>query len=301
MKILGLKSAFESMKRGGYVVSPWESYLLTKQEEDNDRRLNINAPSSIGGCLRSRYYSRMGYGKEKFSARTQRIFDNGSSVHLRIQNDLYHAGILIMDEIPVFDNSYLIQGHTDGIIHLSGKEIGVLEIKSINSRGFSELHSEKEEHRYQGLCYLHCLEKHRVYLREKYKTKGNFLLSRNSRRKFYASMYDHLKSGSKFTKDEKVEFQVKLHMKLDNLLWECSIPITKVVFLYENKDTQDLKEYVVSTRDNGAKEIIDTILSECAYLNKCVSTKVLPPRCEGAKKSSNVCRWCNFKDECFVV
>ena len=298
---MGLKSAFDSMKRGGYVIAPWEQFLLSKQDADNDRRANVNAPSSIGGCMRARYYSRKGYGSERLPARTQRIFDNGTYVHIRIQEGLAEAGILVMDEIPVFDSDYEIQGHTDGIIRLSGKELGVLEIKSINSRGFNELHGEKEEHRFQGLCYLHCLEKHRKELQDKYPTKGKFAMSLPKRRKFYESMYDHLKDGRKHTREEKINFQVGLHLKLDKILWECKIPITKVVFLYESKDTQDVKEYVVSTKDKNAQEVIDVMLEECDILNKYVREDEVPPRPEGAKKSSNFCRWCNYKDECFIV
>ena len=96
---MGLKSVFDSMKRGGYVIAPWEKYLLAKQEEDNDRKVNVNAPSSIGGCLRARYYARTGKVGGKVPARSERVFNNGTYVHLRIQNDLKEAGILLMDEV----------------------------------------------------------------------------------------------------------------------------------------------------------------------------------------------------------
>ena len=299
---MGLKSAFDSMKRGGYVVAPWEKYLLAKQEEDNDRKVNVNAPSSIGGCLRARYYARTGKVGGKVPARSERVFNNGTYVHLRIQNDLKEAGILLMDEVPVVDLDYNIQGHTDGILKLPNDELGVLEIKSINERGFNELHSEKIEHRYQGLCYLHCIEKHRKELFEEFGSRNvRFILSRTTREKNYAKLYQHLKGGRKFTKDEKIAFQTSLHLSLDSLLISCEKPITKVIFLYENKNTQDVKEYVVSSNDEGAKDIIETILEECSILNYDVENNILPPRIEGARKSCGACRWCDFKDECFVI
>ena len=96
-------------------------------------------------------------------------------------------------------------------------------------------------------------------------------------------------------------FQVSLHTQLDNLLVSCKKPITKVVFLYENKNTQDVKEYVVSSTDEGAKEVIENILYECSILNHNVEHHILPPRIEGARKSCGACRWCDYADECFVV
>ena len=110
-----------------------------------------------------------------------------------------------------------------------------------------------------------------------------------------------MKGGKKFTKDEKIAFQTSLHLSLDSLLISCKKPITKVVFLYENKNTQDVKEYVVTSNDEGAKDIIETILEECSTLNYDVENHILPPRIEGARKSCGDCRWCDFKDECFVI
>lgn len=298
---MSLRGVFEMMKRGGYVIAPYEKYLLTKQDEDNDRAFNVNAPSSVGGCLRARFYGRKGFSQERIQARTQRIFDNGSMVHERIQRDLENAEILLMDEVPVFDLDYNIQGHTDGILKLKENELGILEIKSINSRQFGELKSEKEMHRFQGLCYLHCIEKHRKFLRAEYPTKGRFALSTSKRRKKYESLYQHLKGGRKFTREEKIDFQTGLHLKLDKLLYSCENPITKVVFLYENKDTQDLKEFVVSTDDEGARETIEQMLMECSFLNTAIETDTLPERPAGARKDSGGCRFCNYKDECFVL
>ena len=298
---MGLKDAFDTMKRGGYVVRPWEEYLLRKQNEDNDRKINVNAPSSIGGCLRARYYNRTGESGEKVSARSERIFNNGTYTHMRIQSDLKEANVLLMDEVPVFDLEHNIQGHTDGIINISDGELGVIEIKSINSRGFGELKREKEEHRYQGLSYLYCIEKHRKYLHKKYKNHIAFVLGRKKREGVYFSMYQHLKGGRKFSKEEKILFQVSLHNKLDNLLFDCDKEISKVVFLYENKDTQDVKEFTISSKDSGSKEVIEDFISECDILNEDVELCKVPARPLGARKSVGECRWCSHKDKCFIL
>lgn len=297
---MGLKSVFTTMKNEGYVIKPLEMYLLSLSAKDEDRAINVNAPSAIGQCMRSRYYTRTNSPCDLHSidARTRRIFDNGTAVHERIQGYLKKAGILLMDEVPIIDDQYNIQGHTDGILKLSDTELGVLEIKSINSRGCSELKSEKIEHKKQGLIYLHCLETHRLYLRDRYDTEERFNLSILARRRRYAKYYQHLKDGEKYTRKEKMQFQVDLCTERDKLLYHCETPITKVIFLYENKDTQDLKEYCVTSTEPQSKVVLSNILEECDLLNKCVDNNSIPERCAKSKNDS-MCRWCNYKTECW--
>ena len=297
---MSLKDSFKAIKNEGYVIKPLETYLLSLSATDEDRAINVNAPSQIGSCLRSRYYARTGAERDVHSVdpRTRRIFDNGSSVHERLQSYLEECGILLMREVPIINDEYNIQGHTDGILKLSNTELGVLEIKSINNRNCSELKSEKPEHKRQGLVYLFCLESHRQYLQSKYPTEEKFNLSILARRRRYAKYYEHLKDGAKFTSKEKKMFQVDLCCQRDKLLYQCKTPITKVIFLYENKDTQDLKEYCVKSTDPSAIEVMTDILCECKELNKCVEKGIKPKR-EGKSKSDNACRWCSFKTECW--
>ena len=39
---MAIKNVFNTMKRGGYVIQPWEKYLLSKQDKNNDRAKNVN-------------------------------------------------------------------------------------------------------------------------------------------------------------------------------------------------------------------------------------------------------------------
>ena len=298
---MGLEKVFSAMKNEGWVVKPLEMYLLSLSAKDEDRAINVNAPSAIGSCLRGRYYSRIGTPCDPctIDARTRRIFDNGTGVHERLQAYLKKQGILLMDEVPVLNADYQIQGHTDGILAISPRELGVLEIKSINAKGFSELKSEKPEHKRQGLIYLYCLEQWRLMLKKKYPTEKEFKSSSMSRSMLYHSFYAHLKDGSRFTRKEKIMMQVNLIKQLDNILYKCDTPITKVIFLYENKDSQELKEYCVNSTEPKSKEIIKDMLSECAYLNDVIDNHgEIPARC-ATTKSDNSCRWCNYKLECW--
>lgn len=297
---MALEFLKENMKKKG-IIARLDNYLLTLQKEDNDRAFNVNAPSQIAVCKRARYYARTGEGtKTSYSARTQRIFDNGTYFHERTQKYMLDSGILLLDEVPVLSEEYNIQGHTDGILDL-GDEFAILELKSINDNQYSGLRSgEKPEHTLQGLVYVYCIESHRKFLREKYKTKLLFKLSRNKRAKEYEQYYQHLKGGSKHTKEEKIAFQVGLHLRLDDLIYPCEKPITKVVFLYENKNTQDLKEFVVDSTTPENQEKIAEILEGCSFVNDCVETGTVPPR-EATRKSDSICRFCNYKDECWVI
>ena len=206
--------------------------------------------------------------------------------------------MLLMDEVPVHNYDYNIQGHTDGVLKLSASERGILEIKSINSNGFSALKDAKEEHRRQGLVYIFCLEERRKFLQATYKTKAAFDKSESKRMKEYAKLYQHLKDGSKFTREEKIFFQCTLHAKMDSILYDTRVPITKVVFLYENKDTQDLKEFTVSMSEASSKNILKEVLQEYEDLNDFVERGEIPPRC-AKNKSDPACRWCSFKTECW--
>ena len=297
---MALEFLKENMKKKG-IIARLDNYLLTLQKEDNDRAFNVNAPSQIAVCKRARYYARTGEGtKTSYSARTQRIFDNGTYFHERTQKYMLDSGILLLDEVPVLSEEYNIQGHTDGILDL-GDEYAILELKSINDNQYSGLRSgEKPEHTLQGLVYVYCIESHRKFLREKYKNKLLFKLSRSKRAKEYEQYYQHLKGGSKHTKEEKIAFQVELHLRLDDLIYPCEKPITKVVFLYENKNTQDLKEFVVDSTTPENQEKIAEILEGCSFVNDCVETGTVPPR-EATRKSDSICRFCNYKDECWVI
>ena len=108
-----------------------------------------------------------------------------------------------------------------------------------------------------------------------------------------------MKDGSKYTREEKIQNEVDLNLIADDILYDTEKPITKVVFLYENKNNQELKEFVVE-RNVTTENILTDLLNEYKHLNKCVEDNKLPDR-EGTSKSCNTCRWCNYQNECWVV
>lgn len=295
---------FMSMDKAkrSYVTGALDLYLTQQANKPNDRAVNVNAPSQAGKCQRANYYMRtQTEGDGSIDPRTQRIFDNGTYTHERLQAYMLDMGLLICDEVPLINEQYNIQGHTDGILDIGDDEIAVLEIKSINERGFTALKDAKEEHKQQGLIYLYCLEERRKYLHEKYKTREEFLSidSEEERTEYFKSRYQHIKSGSKYTREEKINNEVVLNMVADDILYDTDKPITKVVFLYENKNNQELKEFVVE-RNVTTESILTDLLNRYEELNDCVENDRVPER-EGTSKSCNMCRWCNYQNECWVI
>lgn len=298
---MGLKNMFSKVKQEGYVKKAIDTYLLSLNATDNDRAMNVNAPSAIGSCLRARYYSRVGTPKDgSITARTRRIFDNGTYTHIRLQDYLKAEGILLADEIPVVNDHYNIQGHTDGVLQIAENEVAILEIKSINNKGFTELKDIKPEHKRQGLIYAFCLEQRRLELKKQYKNILAFNLSAKTRAKEVTKRYEYFVDGHKFTRQQKIDYQVQLHNTIDKILFKTEKPIDKVVFLYEDKDNQELKEFILNTNSSEGKAILNEMLNECEYLNGCVADKNIPER-EGRNKSDQMCRWCDYKNQCWVV
>lgn len=307
---MALKNVFDALKKEGYIVRDLDVYLLQKANSpDENRAIDVNAPSQIGKCLRARYYARTGEQSDpnSISSRAQRIFDNGTGTHERLQGYLKDMGKLLMDELPVYNAEYNIQGHTDGMFaikpHSSGNpnyadKAGVLEIKTINNRGFMDLKDAKPEHKKQALTYAYCLEQRRLDLHKKYSNLLAFASSKSKRMKEYEALYQHVKGGRKHSRESKIAFQCDLHDVLDNILFRLKEPITEVTFLYENKDNQDLKEFTVSTNSFEAKRTLNEILAECAELNECVKENKIPNRC-GDKKTCDMCRWCDYKIACW--
>ena len=296
---MSLKDMFQVLKKEGYVTRPLDEYLLLYANKQNDRAINVNAPSQAGNCNRANYYMRMQFPSDgTIDPRTQRIFDNGTYTHERLQSYLLDMELLYSDEVPLINDEYNIQGHTDGYLNL-GNEVAILEIKSINDNSFQQLKDAKDEHKRQGLVYLFCTEERRKWLHNTYKSVEEFNASYEERYKYYEAHYQHLKSGSKFTREEKIHNEVMLNMLSDNILFYTKKPVTKVIFLYENKNNQELKEFLVE-RTKTTECILDEVLQNYKVLNECCDNHIVPDR-EGTSKSCNTCRWCNYKNTCWTL
>lgn len=292
---MALKGIFQAMKTDNTTLTSRLDKFLIQHKAESDRAVNVNSPSQVMRCKRANFLLRTGEGVSTvIEPRTQRIFDNGTYMHERIQAYLKAEGTLVMDECPCIDEEMNIQGNTDGILRMTPYDYAILEIKSINSNGFTKLKDAKEEHKHQAMVYMYCTEIRRLSLKEM--SKEEFESSKPERAKFYESRYQHLKDGSKHTREEKIKFNVDTNLELDEILYNIPKPIDTIIFLYENKDTQDLKEFNIKYDE----EMMDDILDYYYELNGYIDRNELPPR-EGTSKSCQLCRWCNYTIDCWVV
>lgn len=291
-----LKNLMNVAKQRESLIKRIDTLLLQKDAHvsDGDRKSICNSPSSSLGCSRANFYQREGIQRDVIEPRVRRIFDNGHGMHERIQNYLKKDGVLLMDEVPLFNGEYEIQGHTDGILKMEDeKHCEVLELKSINSRQFQNLKEPLQDHRAQAQVYIFCLEEHRKDLQKRFPTKATFTLSEKMRRKEYEKLYQHLKDGTNYTREQKIEEKVRQHILADKILYSVTNEITQAIVLYENKDTQDLKEYTIGVD----KELMQEILDKFQLNNSYWADGELPPR-ECRNKTDG--KWCSFVTHCFV-
>lgn len=281
VRIKGTTKGISKPQTKGVLIEAIENYL-TSIKVGEDRGHGWNSPSSVGGCLRSSYFSRTKVPPDfpNNDPRLQRIFDNGTGVHIRLQNYLKGNGILKEDEAPLFNLQHSIMGTTDGLLLLNNT-LAVLEIKSINSFAFSALKDAKPEHKLQASIYMYCLnEMRKDILRGKRPELESAYLSK---------LGTFLMGGSKLTKEQKIERQFKAFCKTLDLLEHYPKPLTQVIFLYENKDTQELKEFLVS--DDGS--ISREALQKFDYLNYCIENGIVP---EAVK--TYACNGCRYRKVC---
>jgi len=129
-----------------------DEYLLNRPRKE--RKIHCFHPSSLHLSEDELYKHYLGQTNDQsISARVRRIFDNGHSMHRRIQRYLSDMGVLLEPEVSVENEEYEIVGQCDGIVELQGVQ-GVLEIKSINQTGFHCLYEPKPEHLVQLNIYM---------------------------------------------------------------------------------------------------------------------------------------------------
>lgn len=254
--------------------------VLNNYKPGEDRQRHWNSPSSIGNCLRQSYFSRTGVTPDFISndPRLQRIFDNGTGVHIRLQDYLKKDGVLLLDEAPVINNDYQILGTTDGLL-LDGDRLAVLEIKSIYSLGFSGLKDAKPEHKLQAGIYLFCLNEMRKLL---LKGKRKWL------EEAYLLKLDSFIKDGKRSKEDKIAERFETFKETLDLLEKYPKPLARTIFLYENKDTQELKEF--SVEDSG---VVKEALSKFSDLNNYVDKQELPPI-----EKTYACTGCRYRKVC---
>lgn len=130
--------------------------------QQHSSRAGVFYPSMLGNeCDRYLYLAFRGLlPQQEIASTTQRIFDTGSSLEDRMTKYFEKMGILKGREIVVKSDSPPISGRADFLlVHEEHMEV-VLELKSINDKGFKNLYSKpKPEHAIQLQIYLQLMDK----------------------------------------------------------------------------------------------------------------------------------------------
>lgn len=227
------------------VIGPLSRHILARPP-DTSRRQDVLHPSELikkNFCHRAAYYRLLGHAPapERHPLRTQAIFDEGHAVHARWQGWIAEMGILYglwstsegtkwavsadVDttdrylEVPLHDRGLRIEGHSDGWVKNKDGSEFLIEIKSIGPGTI------------------------RVEQPELYRGGDLFDAWKQVRRPFPS----HLRQG-------------QLYLALINRMAERgeieSAP-KEIVFIYELKADQSMKEFVVSYSPDISKDALD--------------------------------------------
>lgn len=122
-------------------------------KKDRVRRGTLSA-SSLGECERYQQFVFMGMPKLPMDAKNAAKVQNGSFMHLRWQMEGLTAGWLAQAEVPVKSDAYHLMGTMDGVNY----DGSILELKSINSNGFSRVAAfgPLHPHLFQMATYMLC-------------------------------------------------------------------------------------------------------------------------------------------------
>ena len=124
-------------------------------ELKKDREQRHFYVTDAGKCPRAVFFKFKKAPAEAMEPRILMIFDHGDHIHQLIMKPLFGVrGVHVVAAEINIPPQELISGRADAILS-DGKELYVLDIKSINSQIFKNLNTPKEEHINQIQLYLH--------------------------------------------------------------------------------------------------------------------------------------------------
>lgn len=249
-----LKAFLDTKKTDSRLLGPIERHLMNKPR-DTSRRTDVIHPSELikaDFCVRASYFKIIGRGAEEArpNLRLQNIFDEGHAIHDKWQTRIWemgnlfgkwlclqcdhtwfatspeecedcHGWLLKYKEIPLLDDDLMIQGHADGWVKGIGDDY-MIEIKSI---GTGTIRFEQP-----SLLAANDGDLSKAW--------------RDIRRPFPS----HLRQGQLYMELARRMVEVGL--------WE-SAP-SEMVYLYELKSDQSVKEFVVKADPFVIKDCLDT-------------------------------------------
>ena len=149
-----------------WLLKALDTYLTGSQRP---ARSGVFYPSSLGSpCDRFLYNSYHGLVEEQIiDSKTRRIFDCGDYLGYRYEKYFEKMGILLGTEIAIKSDNPPISGRLDFLIKRNQTNAAIVELKSINQRGFKALVKPKDDHYQQIQLYLNLYnQEHGIVLYE---------------------------------------------------------------------------------------------------------------------------------------
>jgi len=124
-------------------------------DREKDKAQSHFYVTDAGKCPRALFFKFKNAPKKEMEANILRLFDHGDYIHKLIMKSLLGSReiYVVASEINIPPQE-IISGRADAIIS-DGKELYVLDIKSINSTSFKYLNEPKKENVNQIQIYLH--------------------------------------------------------------------------------------------------------------------------------------------------
>ena len=203
---------------------PIDQYYLDRQKDKEQHHFYITDASKCGRTL---FFKFKNAPREEMKANILRLFDHGDHIHQLIMKPLLSIrDVRVVSAEVNIPPQEIISGRADAILS-DGKNMYVLDIKSMNSMIFDKLAEAKEEHVDQIQLYLHYFK------------------------------------------------------------------IPKGILLYVNKNSLELKEFIV---DYDKKRIL-VLLNNLNEIKKKIDSDIIPGRLPDYPENWQ-CKYCQFKDIC---
>jgi hypothetical protein len=276
------KKFIEAGKNDSRVLGPLERFVLSRPR-DTSRRTDVFHPSEMSKetwCWRATYFQLIGFPSPKSTTRhalsTENVFANGHDAHARWQNWFAQAGTLlgmwgcwhkdckervwgmpypecpnghglltIYKEVPLAHKELRFGGHADGWLVGYGNPL-LLEIKTVGEGTF----------RWEAPELL-------------IETDGN---ANKAFAKLVTPFQSHI-------------MQAQIYLKLIELIGFSEPAPEEILFLYENKATNEAKEFVIPKSDFGITEKFDAVnmILECIANGKAPACNVRLHNCKSCE------------------
>lgn len=235
--------------------------FLVASPEDKGKEPRVDRlafrPSGIHKCARELYYFlTREEGTERNTARSMRILEVGTALHEWIQTEVFME-IDKLDKFPIklLSSEDMPTYGTEGISYLKEHNAPPMEIKFLDSRWTKKFPVSAM-------------------------VDGAFTFDNTD-------MLFEFKTIN--TKDFSMLIEPKKEHKLQGAIYVLCTGIKNVMFMYLDKNTQELKSYIVNYTD----EQLDWIVSRMQDIESHVERGEIPD-----KEVSQNCRWCKYTKSC---